>query len=71
MSKRLATLRFVPVRETTSSDCRVGLESSTAETDNLAAVMRNNTIYTDPPITVVDARAELPSREDEPVTPAA
>jgi hypothetical protein len=44
MDKLLISQRYVPAKRSTTSDCKIDYGSSTAEPDNLAAVLKNNTL---------------------------
>lgn len=44
MNKTLIIKRFIPAKSSSTSDCRMGFYAETAETGNLAAIMKNNTI---------------------------
>ena len=52
MDKPLTIQRYVPAKGSTTSDCQVGFGSGTAGTDNLAAIMKNNTILFDSLLTI-------------------
>ena len=64
MNKLLLLQRFVPSRESTTSDSQFGVGSDTAKMDNLAAIMRNNVIVFDAPLVPVSERLTIPNEEN-------
>ena len=64
MNKPLLVQRFVPARESTTSDSQVGVGSNTAEMDNLAAIMRNNVVVFDAPVILASGPARIPTKEN-------
>ena len=61
---RLLVQRFMPARESTTSDAQVGVGSNTAEIANLAAIMRNNLIVFDDPVILASEMIEIPNAEN-------
>ena len=64
MNKPLLLQRFVPARESTTSDSQVGAGSDTAEMDNLAAIMRNNILVFDAPVVLASETVGIPNEEN-------
>jgi len=64
MNKPLLVQRFVPARQSTTSDSQVGAGSNTAEMDNLAAIMRNNVVVFDAPVILAAGPAGIRTEEN-------
>ena len=64
MHKPLLVQRFVPARESTTSDSQFGVGSDTAKTDNLAAIMRNNVVVFDAPVALASRTVGTPTDEN-------
>ena len=61
MHKPLLVQRFIPSRESTTSDSQVGVGSDTAKTDNLAAIMRNNIVVFNAPVAIAYRTVRTPT----------
>lgn len=64
MHKPLLEQRFIPARESTTSDSQVGVGSDTAEMDNLAAIMRNNVVFFGAPVILTSGPIVIPTEEN-------
>lgn len=64
MDKSLVNQRFVPAKESTTSDAQFGTGSSTAKTDNLAAIMKNSIVVFESPVTFAAGIDEKALEED-------
>ena len=60
MDRALTIQRYVPAKGSTTSDCQVALGSGTAGTDNLAAIMKNNTILFNSLLTISNITIAAP-----------
>jgi hypothetical protein len=52
MDKTLTIQHYVPAKGSATSDCQIDFGYSTAKTDNLAAIMKNNTILFESLLTI-------------------
>lgn len=64
MNKPLLTQRFVPTRESTTSDSQVGIGSGTAEMDNLAAIMKNSVVIFEVPVALTHGLVGIPTEKN-------
>jgi hypothetical protein len=64
MNRPLLVQRFVPARESTTSDSQVGVGSDTAEMVNLSAIIRNNIVVFDAPIVLASETVGIPNEEN-------
>ena len=55
--------RFLPVRGSTTSDSQFSAGAETAESDNLAAIIKNNLVLFDTPILLARQTADTPSEK--------
>lgn len=51
MDRPIIVQRFMPVRVSTTSDSQIGAGSCTSEMYNLSAIMRNNVVLFESPLT--------------------
>ena len=65
MDKPLIIHRFVPAKGSTTSDSQLSSGSCTAETDNLAAIMKNSVVVFDNPLTPATGSAEIAISDSE------
>jgi hypothetical protein len=64
MDKLLINQRYIPIKRSTTSDCQVvDYGSGTAEPDNLAAIIKNNTILFDQFIAALEISGADPGKK--------
>lgn len=56
--------RFLPTKESTTSDSQVGIGSDTAEMYNLAAIMKNSVVVFEVPVALARRPVEIPAEKD-------
>ena len=61
MDKQLVMQRFIPARGSTTSDSQFATGTDTAVSDNLAAIMKNNVVVFETPMSVANYMPDTPT----------